>query len=147
MKQYREIIDYLFWGVMTTVISWGTYSIFAILFAGLTMEFHIFKLQMPLVVLLANVLSWLCAMTFAFVTNKLWVFRSKSWEKNVFLPELGKFVSARAVTGIMEIVGVPLLVGLGLNQSIFGIEGIVAKVLMSVIVVLLNYVFSKLFIF
>lgn len=146
-RQYREIIDYLFWGVMATIVSWGTYSVFAVVFKRLAGDFHMFGLQISLVVLFANVLSWICAVAFAFFTNKLWVFRSKSWEKSVFLPELGKFVSARAVTGILEIVGVPLLVGLGLNQIIFGIEGIVAKVLVSVIVVLLNYVFSKLFIF
>lgn len=145
--QYKEIIDYLFWGVMSTVVSWGTYSIFAILFKGLTMDFHLLGLQMPMVVLLSNVLSWVCAVAFAFITNKLWVFRSRSFKKDVLWPELSKFVSARIITGILEIVGVPLLVGLGLNQTIFGIEGIVAKILMSVLVVLLNYVFSKLFIF
>lgn len=64
-----------------------------------------------------------------------------------WIPEFGKFFSARAATGIMEIAAVPFLVGIGLNQTIFGIEGMVAKVLVSVLVVLLNYVFGKLFVF
>lgn len=147
MKKYQEIISYLFWGVMTTFVSWGTYSLFAIMFKGLTTEFSLFGLKISAVVLIANILSWVCAIVFAYVTNKLWVFNSKSWEVKVFLPELWKFVSARLVTGVLEIILVPLLVGIGLSQTIFGIEGMVAKIVVSVLVVVLNYIFSKLFIF
>lgn len=147
LKKYQEIISYLFWGVMTTLVSWGTYSLFAILFKGLDTEFSLFGLKISAVVLIANILSWICAIVFAYVTNKLWVFNSKSWEMKVVLPELSKFISARLVTGVLEILLVPLLVGIGLNQTIFGIEGMVAKVFVSVLVVVLNYIFSKLFIF
>lgn len=147
IKKYQEIIAFLFWGVMTTVVSWGSYSIFTLLFREQGRIINILDLKMSMVVLLSNVLSWICAILFAFVTNKLWVFQSKSWKAEVFLPEFGKFFSARAFTGIFEIVGVPLLVGLGMSQTIFGIEGMAAKVLVSILVVLLNYVFSKLFIF
>lgn len=147
LKKYREIISYLFWGVMTTIVSWGTYSLFAILFKGLNTEFSLFGLKISVVVLIANILSWVCAIVFAYVTNKLWVFNSKSWEIKVVLPELSKFISARLVTGVLEIILVPLLVGIGLSQTIFGIEGMAAKVFVSVLVVVLNYIFSKLFIF
>jgi len=121
---------------MTTLVSWGSYSIFVSILGD--KEWN---------VAVANVLSWICAVVFAYVTNKLWVFNSKSWNVKVILPELIKFLSARVVTGIFEIVSVPLLVELGLDQTILGIDGMVAKVLVSVVVVLLNYVFSKLFIF
>ena len=84
----------------------------------------------------------ICAIVFAFITNKLWVFESKSWKRSVWLSELWRFLSARIVTGILEIVAVPLLVGIGLSQTIFGVEGMVAKVLVSVAVVVLNYVFK-----
>lgn len=147
IQQYREVIAYLFWGVMTTVVSWASYSVFAILFQGQVDMVQLFGMQMSMVVLIANVLSWICAITFAFVVNKLWVFQSKSWKRSVWLQELWKFLSARIITGILEIVAVPLLVGIGLDQTILGVEGMVAKVLVSVAVVLLNYVFSKLFIF
>ena len=147
MKQYREVVSYLFWGVMTTVVSWVFYSVFALVFKGQVSMVQLFGMEMSMVVLIANILSWICAIVFAFVVNKIWVFQSKSWKKSVWIPELWKFLSARVVTGILEIVVVPLLVGMGLNQTIFGVEGIVAKVLVSVGVVLLNYVFSKLFIF
>ena len=129
---YKEAIDYLFWGGMTTVVSWGSYSAFVLLGAS---------------VFWGNVLSWICAVLFAFVTNKLWVFQSKSWAGNVLLPELGKFLSSRVATGVFEMVAVPALVALGLNQTILGIEGMVSKVLVSVVVVILNYILSKLFVF
>ncbi len=132
---------------MTTIVSWGTYSIFTILLQDVKQEFSVFGLQVSVMVVSANVLSWICAVVFAFVTNKLWVFQSREWKRQVWIPELGKFVSARVATGILEMVAVPLLVGIGMNQTIFGIEGMVAKVIVSVVVVLLNYVFSKLFIF
>ena len=147
IKKYREIILYLFWGGMTTVVSWGSYSLFAILFKNQINVVRFVDMEISIVVLISNILSWVCAFLFAFITNKLWVFESKSWKADVCLPEFGKFLSARALTGILEIVLVPLLVSVGLNQTIFGIEGMVAKIIVSVAVVILNYVFSKLFIF
>lgn len=147
IKKYQEIISYLFWGGMTTIVSWGSYSLFAVLFKNQISMIELFGMEMSIVVLVSNILSWVCAFLFAFVTNKLWVFKSKSWKAEVCLPEFGKFFSARALTGVMEIVLVPLMVSLGLDQTIFGIEGMVAKVIVSVAVVILNYVFSKLFIF
>ena len=129
---YKEAIDYLFWGGMTTVVSWGTYSLFVLLGAS---------------IFWGNALSWVCAVLFAFVTNKLWVFQSKSWEGSVLFPELGKFLSSRVATGIFEMIAVPALVAIGLNQTIFGIDGMVSKVLVSIAVVILNYILSKLFVF
>ena len=144
MKQlfikYTEIINYLFWGVLTTVVSWGSFSLFSIIF-------NTFLKKTTLVVFLANLLSWVCATIFAFVTNKLWVFQSKSWSASVAVPELAKFVSSRMVTGGFELVAVPLLVKLGLNQTVFGIEGMLSKIIVSIVVVILNYLISKIFIF
>ena len=147
LKKYQEIICYLFWGLMTTVVSWISYSAFALMFRGQMQVVDLFGIEMSLVVLISNILSWICANVFAFVANKIWVFRSKSWNKRVWLPELWKFLSARIVTGILEILTVPILVSIGLNQTIFGVEGIVAKIIVSVLVILLNYIFSKAFVF
>lgn len=147
INRYGEVISYLFWGVATTLVSWGTYILFIFLFRNGNDVISLFGMEMAVTVLVSNILSWVCAIIFAFVVNKLWVFRSKSWKKSVWISELWKFLSARIVTGILEIVAVPLLVGMGLDQTIFGVEGMVVKVLVSVAVVLLNYVFSKLFIF
>lgn len=145
--RYREPIAYLFWGGMTTLVSWGTFSLFSLLFRPVTWEFSVFGLDVSAAILLANALSWICAVLFAYVTNKLWVFRSRSWAASVVWPEMLKFFSARAATGILEIIAVPLLTAAGLDQTIFGIEGLLAKIIVSIVVVILNYVFSKLFIF
>lgn len=130
--KYQKILSYLFWGVMTTLVSWGTYSLFVTILRSVT---------------IANVLSWICAVLFAFITNKLWVFQSRTWSLSVVLPEFWKFIAARLATGLLEMVGVPLLVKIGLNQRILGIEGMAAKIVVSVGVVILNYVLSKLLVF
>ncbi len=133
LKRYQEIISYLFWGGMTTVVSWGSYA----LFNGIC----------HLGVMFSNCLSWICAIVFAYFTNKLWVFKSKSWKGKVLWREAGLFLSARIVTGLFEIVLVPLLVVLGMDQKIGGIEGALSKVVVSIAVVILNYICSKLVIF
>lgn len=136
--KYKEIIMYLIMGVLTTVVSWGTYTLFAWILPIRNED---------LLVLMANVLSWVFAMTFAYITNKIWVFESKSWERHFLLKEFGMFVSARLLTGIFEMVAVPGLVWLGCDQTIFDTPGMLSKIIVSIIVVFLNYVFSKLIIF
>ena len=136
--KYKEIIMYLIMGGLTTLVSWGTYSLFAWILPIANQD---------LLVLTANALSWLLAMTFAYVTNKIWVFESKSWERHFLMKEFGLFVSTRLLTGIFEVVAVPGLVWLGCDQSILGVPGMLSKIIVSIIVVLLNYVFSKLIIF
>lgn len=136
--KYKEIIMYLIMGGGTTVVNWGVYA-FTVTILPLS--------NTDSKVLIANIIAWILAVIFAYVTNKIWVFGSHSWKFAFVIKELFLFVSARLITGLLEIFGVPLLVKLGLNQTLFGIEGMVSKVLVSVIVVILNYVFSKLFIF
>lgn len=158
--KYREIIMYLIFGVGTTVVSFLSYSIFEIViptitFWGITIE-HTTT---------SNVLSWLCAVLFAFITNKIWVFDSKSWKPSIALKELGLYFSSRIATGFIEWFGLPLILKLGehftqtgadgffaktfiwLSQPLFSIDGLIAKIAVSIIVVILNYVFSKLLIF
>ena len=147
LEKYREIIAYAFWGMITTAVCWGSYSVFALLLGQYQSTFHILGMEFSTVIFVANILSWVCAVSFAFVVNKMWVFNSRSWEGAVVLPELGKFVTARLTTGIIEIVGVPFLVSCVLDQAVFGIEGIAAKVAVTALVLILNYVFSKLLIF
>ncbi|MDO5147436.1 MAG: GtrA family protein [Eubacteriales bacterium] len=147
VEEHREILSYLFWGVMTTIVSWGSYSLFTILLGKHSCSPLSFNMEMSSIVFFSNALSWICATLFAFITNKIWVFNSKSWRREVFMPEFLKFVSTRLVTGGGEIVLVPMLVVIGLDQTIYGIEGGLSKVLVSVFVVVLNYIFSKIFIF
>lgn len=148
IRKYQEIILYLFWGGLTTVVNWGSYSLCTLLLSGYNgLHFSVAGMKFSGTIIIANLISWVCAVLFAFVTNKLWVFNSKSWDAKIAFPEFVKFVSTRLITGGMEMVAVPLVVALGLNQPLLGIDGGVAKVIVSIIVVLLNYISSKLFIF
>lgn len=132
-QKYREVILYLIMGGATTLVSWGTYALGAKTFSWSITG--------------ANVFSWICAVLFAFVTNKIWVFESRSWAAGTAFPELVRFVSARLLTGALEWFGVPFLVHIGLDRELFGVKGMWAKIAVSVLVVILNYVFSKLLVF
>lgn len=141
-KKYREIIMYLIMGVATTVVNW---IIYAICIRLITIDGKL--LNMDLDILISGVIAWIVAIIFAFVTNKSWVFSSKSWETKIVVREFVEFVVARLITGIIEWFGTPLLVAIGLNQTIFGVKGMISKIIVSVIVIILNYVFSKLVVF
>ena len=130
----KEVISYLFFGVMTTVVN-----------------FVIFGLCDSLNVLVANAIAWVGAVAFAFVTNKLFVFESKSWKPKVLFKELPTFVGARLLTLGLEEAGLLVLIEwLHLDTAItlpfIGGEMII-KIIISVVVVVLNYVFSKVLIF
>ncbi len=121
----------MIFGGLTTVVNWVTYSLF-VSFCSITVS---------------NVFAWIFAVVFAYITNKIFVFEQKSWKPSIAFFEFTKFVSSRVLTGVIEIVGVDILVYLGLNQTILGVRGMAAKVTVSIVVVILNYVFSKLIVF
>ena len=152
--KYKEIIMYIIFGVLTTLVNWVVYTVlikifgsaaesqevlFALFGRNITMKvFYIF---------IANFVAWVAGVVFAFVTNKIWVFESKSRRFGAVMKELWLFILARLITGVLEWFGVPLLWAIGMDQELFGIDGFLAKIVVSVIVVILNYVFSKLIIF
>ncbi|HPZ00152.1 MAG TPA: GtrA family protein [Clostridiales bacterium] len=149
-QKYKEILLYLVFGGLTTLVSWGSYALFERLLnsTGINHAETLFsRFDLNAAVTIANLLSWICAVAFAYITNKLWVFESKSWAPKIVWREIITFVTARLATGVLEWVGVPFLVKVGLKQTIFGVEGAWAKILVSVLVVILNYIFSKLIIF
>lgn len=131
--KYREVINYLFFGGCTTLVSWGTYALFVDT-CGMDVR-------------LGNVLSWVCAVVFAYVTNKLWVFFSRRRSFTEALREAGEFFLSRAGTGVVEILGLPLLMRLGLDQPLFGVEGLWAKIAVTIVVIILNYFLSKYIVF
>jgi len=137
--KHKEVVMYLIMGVATTIVNWVTYAVM-VKVLGFLPDY--------MVVFWSNVIAWIFGVTFAYITNKIFVFESESWKVNDVIKEATLFVSARLITGIIEIVGVPFLVdGCGFDAKIFGIKGMAAKVSVSVIVVILNYVFSKLLVF
>ena len=152
--KYKEIILYIFFGGLTTLVSIVTYALAQLPMQGLihdeSVAFTVGSMEiskMVLGVFIAKVISWIAAVIFAFVTNKIWVFESKSWEFSVAFKEFWLFVAARIATGPIEWLGVPLLVSLGLDQTLFKVEGFWANIICMALVVILNYVFSKLIIF
>lgn len=125
----KELVNYLFFGGLTTAVSWAAYAL------GVG--------AMGLPITAGNIFSWVCAVSFAFVTNKLWVFDAKSWAWPQWGREAVAFVGGRVFSGLVELGGLPLLMKLGLDQTLFGVEGFVAKIAVSVVVIILNYFLSK----
>lgn len=125
--KYKDLIPYCFFGVLTTLINWAVYKLF---YDGLGVP------NVP-----STVVAWVLAVVFAFITNKLWVFNSKSFAREVVLREATAFFSARLLTGLLDVlimwVSVDLMDG---NSDLW-------KLISNVIVIILNYIASKLLIF
>lgn len=126
-KKYKEIINYLIFGGLTTLVSIGTYAIFT----------KIFNIDY----LISNILSWIIAVLFAFITNKLFVFESKSKDKKLVSKEITNFFFFRIVSLGIEMVIMYTFVDL------LSINDLITKVIAQVIVILSNYIFSKVFVF
>ena len=157
-KKYHQIIMYCVFGVATTIISWAVYSVCELAFSHVQItspalvQFvaRIIKITGDntdvntfIVITMSGVISWVIAVAVAFVTNKLWVFSSKSWERRLVWKEAITFFGGRILTGLLEIVAVPALVSWGFNMKLFGVDGLPAKIVVSVAIVILNYILSK----
>lgn len=133
----QEMKSYLFFGVLTTIVN---YSVFAI---GI-------ELAGEEAALWVNMVAFICATIFAFVTNKLYVFNNKTISCKQVVVELGQFIFARLFSMGFEQVGLFVCIEwVAVSQySIFGLSGLmIAKIVLSFISVLLNYVASKFIIF
>lgn len=122
-----EMILYIVFGVGTTLIN--------IIVCGLCYN------HLHWDILVANAVAWIVSVSFAFITNKLYVFKSKSFSAKVFWWELITFVGARLFTLIIDEAGMKYLV----DVAFWNVY--VAKVLVNVVVIAINYVLSKLIIF
>lgn len=128
-QKYRELIRYLIVGVLTTVVSLSVYY-------GCVLTFldpdNAIQLQA------ANVLSWVAAVTFAYLTNRRYVFESKNTNR---LKEAAAFFASRLATLFMDMACMFLMVTLlGMNDKI-------AKLIVQVLVTVANYVLSKFLVF
>lgn len=151
-REYKEICNYIFFGALTTVVSFGTYYLFRFIFPDensvpsfLKWVFNltsVFNAESSTV--LPVFLSWLCSVSFAYVTNRIWVFESKARGIRI-AAEIGKFFGARALTLFIDILIMLLMV------DFTGIKGVwwefFAKAVDSVVVLVLNYILSKLLVF
>ncbi len=127
--KYEEIINYLIVGVLTTVVSLATY--YACVYTFLDPS-------SPLELQIANIISWICAVTFAYITNKIFVFKTKN--VNV-LKEGINFYASRVVTLLMDMVIMFLLV------TVLHGNDKIAKLIVQVVVTIGNYIISKFFVF
>jgi len=127
LLKYYDVIIYLVFGVLTTLVNYLVYlPCYNVL--GLTAS-------------VSNAIAWAAAVAFAFLTNKPLVFRSYDWSADVVFPELAKFVGCRVGSGLLETL--ILLV----TVDVLRWNGNVWKLVTSVLVVILNYVASKLLVF
>ena len=131
----KEVFSYLFFGVMTTVVNLVVYA----------------ACNKFVDVMVSNVIAWVAAVVFAYVTNKLFVFESKSWSPKVLAKEIPSFTGARLLTLGIEEAGLLIMIKLLHLDVILTIGPVggelVVKALLAVIVVILNYIFSKVLIF
>ncbi len=146
---YKEPIAYIFFGVLTTLVN--------------ILAYYLCSDVLGIYYLLANVIAWVTSVLFAFVTNKLFVFESKSWTRKIVVAEMGGFFLARVATGVLDMALMWLLMDIAQMDKIdfstliseggdwvimSGISGeMLAKILVNVVVIVLNYVASKLWIF
>jgi putative flippase GtrA len=122
----REVISYLIFGVLTTLVNWVFYG--SMVKTGIDYR-------------IATAAAWVVSVLFAYVVNKIFVFQSYDMHLNYMIKEVISFTACRVLSGVMELVLMVIMV------SWLNMDEYVSKVLVSVVVVVANYVFSKLFIF
>lgn len=126
-KKYKGIISYLFFGVSTTIINVSAYWSLA----------HFINFP----VMTSTIIAWFLAVLFAYITNRKWVFHSEAKCSREIIQEIFSFFLCRFITGIIDWVCMFLFV------DILGLNDIIIKFINNVIVIILNYVTSKLVIF
>lgn len=129
-KKYEEIIVYLIVGVLTTIVAWTAK------FVANALLFHNTMYPTPFENTVLSTINWVTGVIFAYFTNRRFVFKSKEPMRK----EAPKFVLSRVSTWILDIVVMQILTALNINL-------VVASVISAVLVVIANYVFSKLFVF
>ena len=126
-KKYKEIILYVFFGGCTTLVNIIVYYVCA----------H----PMSLATVPSTVIAWILSVAFAYITNRIDVFESRSKGYMAVLREIVSFVSCRLLTGLMDLAIMFVCVDL------LGLNDLVIKILSNVLVIILNYIASKCLIF
>lgn len=125
--KYKEVILYLVFGILTTVVSISSYYI-----CSEILNIHY---------LISNIISWVLSVIFAYFTNRVWVFESKSKNIGDIIKEMFTFVNCRLLSGIIDMASMFVLV------EAIHINDMYAKIFTQFVVVILNYVLSKLIVF
>lgn len=151
-KKYREIIMYIIFGALTTLVSIVTYFIIRSVFPDeqsapvfLKWTYRLSFGDGDSSTILPNIISWIVSVTFAYITNRIWVFRSKVKGLSKNIVQALSFYAARLFTLFVDIAIMYLLVNLPAIQN--GVYEFCVKIFSNIVVLVLNYVFSKVFIF
>lgn len=123
-KKYEEIINYLIFGILTTLISILSYAFFTRL---INFDYVI-----------SNILSWILSVTFAFFTNQKYVFKTSSSNK---IKDMFKFYLSRLTSLGIELITMYILV------TLLSLNDMISKIIVQFVAIVLNYVLSKLFVF
>lgn len=126
-KSKKELISYVFFGGMTTLVNYVAYFAFTRI--------------MGINAILSNIAAWFLSVLFAYITNKIWVFNSKNTGLAGLAREISMFFAARVFSGFLDTALLFVLF------DCLGINDIFVKIFNGVLVVVLNYFFSKFFIF
>ena len=127
IKKYKDVIPYLFFGVCTTLVNIGGYWICAHFFHIGTMS--------------STVIAWILAVLFAYFTNRKWVFNSDASSAEEIAKEVASFFGCRLATGVIDWAMMLVFV------TLLGLNDVVIKTVANIVVIVLNYVASKLIIF
>lgn len=127
LLRYWDVLSYLIFGVLTTIVNYLIYL----------PAYNLLGFSAAL----SNALAWVVAVTFAYLTNKPFVFKSHDWSSRTVIPELTKFVSCRLASGAAETL--ILLV----SVDIMGWNGNIWKLVTQFLVLVMNYIGSKFLVF
>lgn len=127
IKKYRQEINYIIFGALTTLVNFLSY--------------YIFYNQLNFSNVSSNIIAWIISVIFAFVVNKQYVFDSRDWKIKKTTREFISFISVRVLTGILD----TLIMYLGVD--ILNKDEMIFKLIAAIIVLVSNYFGSKLFIF
>ena len=125
--KYKSVLMYLFFGVCTTGMN--------------VVSYWLFYTFLSFSNVVSTILSWVISVLFAYITNKLWVFESRSFDKQVLLQEIPTFFGARLLSGVIDL-GIMFVF-----VDILFFPAMIVKIISNVFVVIFNYIASKLVIF
>ena len=127
LVKHKAVLVYLFFGALTTLVNFLVY-------------YPLYN-YLHLSATVSNIIAWAAAVIFAFLTNKPFVFNSNDWSMKTVFPEFWKFCVCRVGTGVLE------TLVLFVTVDMLHLGGNIMKIIVSVVVVIVNYVGSKLFVF
>jgi len=127
--QNKEIINYLIFGILTTIVNLITYY---------TLTLTIFNATSPNELQITNLISWITSVSFAYITNKIYVF---NYHNQNLIQEIIKFYTSRLTTLLLDIILMHIFVTkLNLNDKII-------KLIVAIIIIIINYITSKILVF